>query len=376
MPNRRPHSSRLCRTKILWCAPWSWLSWETPGPPRTRLVPSNKLLTSAIPLAVLGERETQRPGAPLIGAWFEAAGDKVDTISVSSNLEKWSSEGRGVPSLLSLPESESTAQNVDRAPHVSAVAVSANRGWIAVGFENGTLMITRSNGSERRTIPAASDATKITAVAFSPDANLILAGYANYSIRVWNANGTIQRELGDEATRHTGSISSVQFSADGKWVLSSSWDGTAKIWDPKTGKLLAVLQREDAFAYTATFSPDGHLVICGYSDGPAWIWNSSGKGAPIKLEGHTGAVTSTSFSPDGLKVVTGSEDSSARIWALRVDDRGKSFVADDLEWPHASREDRGLQHRRQEDRHGLGRRNRPGLVERFTRASHSGYACG
>jgi WD40 repeat protein len=161
-------------------------------------------------------------------------------------------------------------------------------------------------------------------VAISPDANLILAGYANGYIRLWNANGTIQRELGDEATRHTGSISSIQFFRDGKWALSSSWDGTAKIWDPDTGMPLAVLQREDTTAVSAAaFSPDGKTVICGYADGAAWAWNSDGKGGRIKLEGHSGGVTSISFSPDGLKVVTGAEDHSARIWNLRLDDSSK-----------------------------------------------------
>jgi WD40 repeat protein/tRNA A-37 threonylcarbamoyl transferase component Bud32 len=61
--------------------------------------------------------------------------------------------------------------------------------------------------------------------------------------------------------RHDNNITDVEFSADGKHILTASWDGTARLWDASSGKQAAVLRRDKEALRLATFSPDGAHVL-------------------------------------------------------------------------------------------------------------------
>jgi WD40 repeat protein len=39
-------------------------------------------------------------------------------------------------------------------------------------------------------------------------------------------------------TEHTRTVAGVNFSPDGKLLASASWDGTVKLWNMESGKLL------------------------------------------------------------------------------------------------------------------------------------------
>ena len=71
---------------------------------------------------------------------------------------------------------------------------------------------------------------------------------------------------------------------------------------------------------TAAFSQDGKRVLTTSDDHTARIWNADGKGQPIVLEAHEGAITYAAFAPnsndDTLRVLTTSADGSARVWTI------------------------------------------------------------
>jgi WD40 repeat protein len=62
---------------------------------------------------------------------------------------------------------------------------------------------------------------------------------------------------------HTGDVSWVAFSPDGKYALTSSDDHTARLWDTLTCKEIRVFEPHFDSVYGAAFSPDGKYVATG-----------------------------------------------------------------------------------------------------------------
>ena len=131
---------------------------------------------------------------------------------------------------------------------------------------------------------------------------------------------------------HTGAVNSVAFSPDGKWVLTGSSDGTAKLWDAKSGALIGTSRVHTAAVNSVAFSPDGKRIITGSSDNTAKMLDAE-TGMEIRtFRSHTDRVTCVVFSPDGSKILSGSFDSRAKLWdaetgeQIRTFDHGQGYV--------------------------------------------------
>ncbi len=61
------------------------------------------------------------------------------------------------------------------------------------------------------------------------------------------------------------------------------------------------------------FSPDGQRAVSGSFDGTARVWDLR-SGESRVLEGHRGPVVWVAFSPDGKRVLTASQDGTVRLW--------------------------------------------------------------
>ena len=154
------------------------------------------------------------------------------------------------------------------------------------------------------------DASLITA-SFSPDGRWVVTASDDGTARVWEvASG----KAPGQPLRHNGAIKSVAFSPDGKRVVTASADGTARVWEAATGKAVGGPLRHDGVVSSASFSPDGQWVVTASDDGTARVWEvATGKavGQPLR---HNGLVFSASIGPDGKWVVTTSSDQTARLW--------------------------------------------------------------
>jgi len=111
---------------------------------------------------------------------------------------------------------------------------------------------------------------------------------------------------------HKWVVSSVAFSPDGRWVVSGSWDNTARVWEAQTDTEVARMTHESAVESVA-FSPDGRWVVSGSYDGTARVWDAQ-TGTEVARMTHEGGVESVAFSPDGYWVASGSEDRILYVW--------------------------------------------------------------
>ena len=80
---------------------------------------------------------------------------------------------------------------------------------------------------------------RVTSVAFSYDGKYVLSGSSDNTIKVWNSS-TVSEMC--TLAGHSAGVTSVAFSYDGKYVLSGSWDRTIKVWDSHTGSEVHTLE--------------------------------------------------------------------------------------------------------------------------------------
>jgi WD40 repeat protein len=71
---------------------------------------------------------------------------------------------------------------------------------------------------------------------------------------------------------HPAGADGVAFSPDGKYVVSSGVDGTARLWNVQAGQEVRRFAGGNTEIATVTFSPDGKYILTSSFDGTARLW--------------------------------------------------------------------------------------------------------
>src|SRR5262249_54057044 len=121
----------------------------------------------------------------------------------------------------------------------------------------------------------------VHALAFAPDSKTIVTGNDRGELHLWeSASGKEIRHL----ATHAGSISAVAFSPDGKLVVSATTtsfrlavtgDKTLRAWDVVTGKELRQLKGHSGHISSLAFSSDGKRLASGAEEDTARLWDIS-----------------------------------------------------------------------------------------------------
>ncbi|ETO10827.1 NB-ARC domain-containing protein [Reticulomyxa filosa] len=151
----------------------------------------------------------------------------------------------------------------------------------------------------------------VYSVQFSPNGKIIVSGSGDKIIRLWD---TSSKKLIQSLEGHSKDVTSVQFSPNGSRIVSGSLDNTIRLWDVSSGKLIQSLEGHSKGVRSVQFSPDGNKIVSGSLDNTIRLWDASSGELIQSLKGHLGFVRSVQFSPDGSRVVSGSDDKTIRLW--------------------------------------------------------------
>ena len=165
------------------------------------------------------------------------------------------------------------------------------------------------------------------ALAFSPNGKWLAFGSTHYHEHRTKRLPDVPRQIllmevatGRTLTSlhgHDRSISHVEFSANGKRLLSSSYDQTVKVWDTNTGKLLHTLRGHRHGVHRARYSPNNELIASSDTDGYVRIWNAT-TGKLLDNFSNPANAQTLDFSPSGRHIAVGCHDGVIRIWDLHT----------------------------------------------------------
>jgi Prp8 binding protein len=144
----------------------------------------------------------------------------------------------------------------------------------------------------------------LTSVSFSLHGDRVFVGGIDNDIKCYSvADGKLEETI----QGHQDTISSLEISFDGTYLMSNSFDETVKIWDvrptvPALKRLKKTLsghvQGNDKSLLRGNWSKDGLYVCCGSVDRCVYIWDTTTKKIVQRLGGHLGTVNQTVMGKD------------------------------------------------------------------------------
>lgn len=168
----------------------------------------------------------------------------------------------------------------------------------------------------------------VNGVALSSDGRFVVTANSDNTARMWEVprnRESGKAEADDKQgegqvldkplwllSGHRGPVRSAAFSPDGKFILTTSDDRTARVWDVKTGREVSVLRGHRKGVRSAAFSSDGSRMVTSGDDETARVWDAGMGQGFIELRSQ-GEVESALFSARGNRFFTGNKQ-SASVW--------------------------------------------------------------
>ncbi len=149
-------------------------------------------------------------------------------------------------------------------------------------------------------------------VAFLPDGRRALSSGVNGTVRLWDLQ--TQRVL--QQFQHGTPLSCVAFSPDSRFALSAGRNRVIKVWDLETQKETRPLEGHEAPVQSIVISPDGRFALSGSDDTTIRLWDFASRAEIRRIRGHASAARTVAFVRGGRRAISGSHDGTVRLWDL------------------------------------------------------------
>lgn len=212
-------------------------------------------------------------------------------------------------------------KTLDASSGVTEVAYSPDGSWVAGASAKKIVMWNATTGKSVRSFETPKP---VTHLAVSPDSKTLAASADGY-IYLWNAEKGSEPSVID--AHGTNKIRSIQFSPDGKRLVTGSADNTAKVWDASTLQLTRSFDgsaqgEDDNYDVAATvFSPNGKTLAVGCNDGTVYFYEVE---SGLLIHSIKASDLLLCFSADGTRLYGWLEKSGIDLWNMAD---ATSFIA-------------------------------------------------
>ncbi|XP_067635317.1 protein LST8 homolog [Eurosta solidaginis] len=182
---------------------------------------------------------------------------------------------------------------------VNAACLHPNQVEIAMGSQNGGVYLWDVKSEVHDQLIPEVDAS-IQDVAISPDGQYMAAVNNKGNCYIWSLSSSPNQQLSTLSPKlkiaaHKRYVLRCKFSPDSRLLITTSGDGTARIWETDHFTMWRELCVDNYWIWDAAFSADSKYVFTASSDSIARLWKLQTKNPERKYTGHTKAITALSF---------------------------------------------------------------------------------
>jgi hypothetical protein len=143
----------------------------------------------------------------------------------------------------------------------------------------------------------------------------------------------------DYTSKNTDEVLGVSFSADGSFVATAGADGSARLFDARSGSQLYLFNAHSDRVTCVRISPDGFVLASSSKDKTVKLWGITSRLQLHVLQGHTEEVRCVVWSPDSQMLASGADDQFVTIWNAHGGEsvqvlKGHSGGVYALDWSH------------------------------------------
>ncbi|OWK34517.1 WD40 repeat domain-containing protein [Fimbriiglobus ruber] len=209
----------------------------------------------------------------------------------------------------------------EQAQRVEAVAVGGKGKLIASINAVGELFVYATHSDKKTplmSIAVTDGSAAGTGVAFAGDGGIATTG-GDPKIKLTSGPSTDAPATGVGATvrtyqGHTGKITALAATADGKFLITGGTDQTVRVWEVSSGKQLWSFHGHPAAVTAIAINAAGTQIASGAEDGSIRLWPLSPADDHRAATDATEALWTVAVSPDGRRFATGGADRLVRIY--------------------------------------------------------------
>jgi WD40 repeat protein len=201
--------------------------------------------------------------------------------------------------------------------NVDSVAFTPDGRYFAAGGWDKIWIWDMNRRTQLRT-PILGHKEPINGLAFNSDGSVLASASQDGTAILWNWK--TGKKIGNPLRPHKRGLTSIAFSVDDKMLAASTQDDTVMLWSTKSRNPIATpLTRHQGEVHTVAFNPNPNLPILASAgiDQSIVLWDLPHR-RPIgePLRGHTNAIWRLAFSPDGQRLASAGADGSVILWRL------------------------------------------------------------
>jgi WD40 repeat protein len=114
----------------------------------------------------------------------------------------------------------------------------------------------------------------IRCLAFSLDGRWLASGSADGQLQLWDAASGVEIRTMAASTQSK-CVASLAFSPDSTRLASATYEQAVKLWDPASGQEMFTLYGHTSGVVCLDFSRDGRQLVSGGIDWMAEIWDAT-----------------------------------------------------------------------------------------------------